>query len=83
LQPIIQEILDTLNSTAILKNISLNQIQSDDIVVYADENMLKTILRNLISNAIKYTETGGNVNIFVIPGKKTRLKSLFRMMELE
>ena len=69
LQPIIQEILDTLNSTAILKNISLNQIQSDDIVVYADENMLKTILRNLISNAIKYTETGGNVNIFVIPVK--------------
>jgi len=63
LKPIIQEILDTLNSTAILKNISLNQIQSDDIEVYADENILKTILRNLISNAIKFTKLRGHINV--------------------
>ena len=32
--------------------------------VFADENMLSTILRNLISNALKYTHKGGIINIF-------------------
>ena len=39
----------------IIDNIPQNQI------VYADSNMLMTILRNLISNAIKFTHPGKNV----------------------
>lgn len=34
-----------------------------DIQVYADEHSLNTILRNLVSNAIKYTSEGGKVSI--------------------
>ncbi|MCD4769113.1 MAG: hypothetical protein K8R35_02965 [Bacteroidales bacterium] len=65
-QPIIQEIIDSLDSSARIKNISLNHFQSSDIAVYADKNMLQTVLRNLISNAIKFTNTDGRVDINVI-----------------
>jgi len=63
LSDVVREVLDMSNSIAKLKNISLNYIQTDDIEVYADLNMLKTILRNLISNAIKYTHLNGKIDI--------------------
>lgn len=63
-KPIVIEILGILKSSAKFKNISLNFIESDINVVYADQNMLKTILRNLIQNAIKFTNTNGRIDIF-------------------
>ncbi len=64
LSSIIQEIIEISNSQAAVKNISLNYSQTDDeIEVYADKNMLMIILRNLTSNAIKFTKTGGHINI--------------------
>ena len=39
-----------------------NEIRKDEEIV-TDENMLKLVLRNLMSNAIKYTEKGGEVKI--------------------
>jgi len=45
------------------KNISLINNVEDNIVVIADENTLNTILRNLVSNAVKFTEIGGKVTI--------------------
>jgi signal transduction histidine kinase/Flp pilus assembly protein TadD len=35
----------------------------DDTVVYADENHFKFILRNLFSNAVKYTRDGGLIEV--------------------
>jgi len=35
----------------------------EDVIVFADKNMLMTVLRNLISNAIKFTETGKQIRI--------------------
>jgi len=66
LKPIIVEIFDILNSTAEIKNISLNYYQSIQVEVYTDENMLKTVLRNLISNGIKFTNTNGKVDIYAM-----------------
>ena len=63
---IIGEILEVSKSIAIIKNISLNYIQTDDVEVYADVNMLKTILRNLIFNAIKYTHSNGEIAISAV-----------------
>lgn len=63
LASIIREVITASNSIAKIKNISLNLNKADEFDVYADENMLLIILRNLISNAIKFTEMGGHVNI--------------------
>ncbi len=35
----------------------------ENMVIFADVEMLTTIIRNLTSNAVKYTERGGEVNI--------------------
>ncbi|NPD84922.1 PAS domain-containing sensor histidine kinase [Lentimicrobium sp. L6] len=65
LSPIIQTILKSSYSLAKIKSISLNHIQAMDVEIYSDENMLKTILRNLISNAMKFTNPGGNIDVSV------------------
>lgn len=51
-----------LNKTAQQKNITLS-IPNVAIEVYADINMINTVIRNLISNAIKFTPYNGNINI--------------------
>jgi len=61
---ICSEVTENLKLNAISKNISLNFFTAEAITVFADINMLKTILRNLTSNAIKFTNHGGQVNIF-------------------
>jgi signal transduction histidine kinase len=48
------------------KDISIVCDIPDDLTIYADKNMLNTIMRNLITNAIKFTHKGGNINITVI-----------------
>ncbi len=45
------------------KSIEISKKLPSGIVVFADQSMLSTILRNLISNAIKFTEPGGNIII--------------------
>jgi PAS domain S-box-containing protein len=60
---ICMNILEILNPNAITKNITINYSASDHINVFADIDMLKTVLRNLVSNAIKFTNSGGSINI--------------------
>jgi PAS domain S-box-containing protein len=45
------------------KRITLSNLVEDDLYVYGDPNIVNTILRNLISNAIKFTNYGGNIKV--------------------
>lgn len=63
LNSLINNEIESLKYNADQKNITLVNMASDEIIVTADENMLGTILRNLISNAIKFTPKDGKVNV--------------------
>ena len=45
------------------KNIEVKNLITKDAYVHADTNHLYTILRNLVSNAIKFTPSQGNVSL--------------------
>ncbi len=59
-----EEVVEMLKPGADKKSITINIDVAERVIVFADINMLNTILRNLISNAIKFTRKGGNINIF-------------------
>jgi signal transduction histidine kinase/ligand-binding sensor domain-containing protein len=47
------------------KGVILKSDLKDDIQAYGDREMINTVLRNLINNAVKFTDKGGSVEIFV------------------
>ncbi len=52
------------------KNIELSAFKGPDIQVYADPDMVNSVLRNLISNALKFTSDGGKVAISIDDGEE-------------
>ena len=59
----IRESVHILESTALNKGIRIVNNITDNYYILADRNMIDTILRNLISNAIKFSYSGANVFI--------------------
>ncbi|MBN1302607.1 MAG: HAMP domain-containing histidine kinase [Melioribacteraceae bacterium] len=45
------------------KDISIICNEKDEIKVFADQNMIETVIRNLISNSIKFTHSGGSIEL--------------------
>jgi signal transduction histidine kinase len=55
--------LDVFESPASNKNLNLENKIAPQVTAWLDENMMKTIVRNLIGNAVKFTPKGGNICI--------------------
>ncbi len=49
------------------KEISITEDIPKDIMVFADKNLLATIMRNLLNNAIKFTPDKGSITIAAVP----------------
>lgn len=86
--------ISLLNQTALNKGITIKASIDNRHLVKADKNMVQTAVRNLISNAIKFTNKGGEIKVstklideFVevsvedngVGMKKEILKNLFRI----
>lgn len=66
LVPILSRAVDMFVASAEKKNIKLiYNIPDNDILVNADEEMISSVFRNLISNAIKFTDTNGFIKVEV------------------
>lgn len=63
IKTIIRQVISLFHTIASNKNIVIQNHVTENISVYADEDMVKTVLRNLLSNAIKFTYPGGLIDI--------------------
>lgn len=59
----LREVRGSLLPLATRKGVALNLGPETGSVIYADEEMLQTIVRNLVGNAIKFTRPGGSVTV--------------------
>lgn len=67
---LVVEEFESISFTARQKQIVLNHTIEPNLNINGDLQMVKTILRNLISNAIKYTNTGGEIILSASEGKQ-------------
>ena len=56
-------VVRTLESSANAKNIEVNNLIDQNILVFADQHSISTVTRNLVSNAIKFTNQNGKIKI--------------------
>ena len=67
LEEAIQDVMVFYKPYALDKQIKLSALNITPFNVLADKNMIRVVLRNLISNAIKFTQPGGEVQVIMIP----------------
>lgn len=61
LETIFDLVEGNLGSAACHKGVVLQLQCPRDTTLYADENMLRSVIRNLVANAVKFTPVGGHV----------------------
>mgnify|MGYP001794071346 CR=1 FL=1 len=59
---LVEESISLMKTSASNKNVALSS-QIPDVTVKADRNMILLVIRNLISNAIKFTPSGGRIEV--------------------
>jgi len=65
LLPIVSESLVTLQDLANAKEIKINTNIPKNTKIFADNNIIHAVIRNILSNAVKFTPVGGSIAIHV------------------
>jgi len=65
----LQPDMSVVKSLAERKNITFEAVVPKSAIITGDENMLITVVRNLLTNAVKFTETGGTVTLDISSGR--------------
>lgn len=55
--------LELISPRANYKKITLDNQVKEDVLCWADANMINTVLRNLLSNSVKFTDSGKSIGI--------------------
>jgi len=63
LHTVMDDSIKFIHESAKSKEIEIISNVPDSIAVFADKNILQTVIRNLVSNAVKFTPKGGKINI--------------------
>jgi two-component system CheB/CheR fusion protein len=63
IRPLLDTSLILVKERALKGGLTIDLEAPDDLIICADERMLKQILFNLLSNAVKFTEPGGRIAI--------------------
>ena len=63
LAPVVQEVVGTLSDQASAKKLNVHQEVPAGLKLPLDVGIMKVIIRNILSNAIKFTPTGGDIYI--------------------
>ncbi len=63
IQELVANTLRFLEPQAEKKEISLEHKLEENLIMFADQNMMRSVLQNLVNNAIKFTRTGGIITI--------------------
>lgn len=63
LLPIVDECIETVLESAKNKGIEITYNVPDDFEVLSDVFILQTVIRNLVSNAVKFTPRGGEIHL--------------------
>jgi PAS domain S-box-containing protein len=63
LKNVIKECINVLSESARKKEIEISVSVPAEMEVLADKHMIETVIRNLVSNALKFTNTGGKISI--------------------
>ncbi|HEX7583085.1 MAG TPA: PAS domain-containing sensor histidine kinase, partial [Prolixibacteraceae bacterium] len=78
LHKIAAESIASMMEPAKNKGIDLVYDISTDIKVVADSNMLQTVIRNLISNAVKFTNKGGEISLLAKTNGESKVEISIR-----
>lgn len=63
LDKVIRDIIELMHHIATMKGITVYYTHNAELFCMADVRMVETVIRNLVSNAVKFTNAGGTIRI--------------------
>lgn len=64
MKAVVSEVFALFDQIAVQKHIKISMDISEEIIISADRNMIATIIRNLVSNALKFAMPGGEIAVY-------------------